>query len=515
MNPRYLRRSQSRRACARSPRALDDYPGAVDQPSANSSERWSHPAQLWMLLGVTVGLNFAFYGFRAFLAPYIAQHFYANLGALAAQRQADLLTSGFLALMYATPIIGGYVADKILGETRALAMSLWLGTLSLLLMALPSLFGFELGLALFALAAGVGIPLTVLIGRNYVHDDPRRESGYTLYYLAINLGSFITPFVCADLIGAHFGYRWGFVAAAVGMVLAASLFQWRKHKLNPLLPNGPHLRGPVAIAWVLLAMALLVYPTAILLAFPTVLRWAMYALMGVLVLYFVIRCTRRGDRLQTQRYLALLLLFIALVAFWAFSLQGVTSLNFLARDHVDAPFNYMVFQSANPLYILCFAPLLALLWPWLERHGRDPSTPRKFGIGLLLVALSYGLLAYAINHLVGVDGRIGWLPLALCYLLQTLGELALMPIGYALVGQLAAPEEASLAMGGWFFGMALAYQLAGWIANRTLRAPGAGGTGGIAVYAHVYGQLFGWGLGLAALFLLTAPWIRRLMHGVH
>jgi len=461
------------------------------------------------------GLNFAFYGFRAFLAPYIAQNFYANLGAAAAQRQADLLTSGFLALMYAAPIVGGYVADKILGETRALAMSLWLCVLALGLMALPMLFGFELGMALFALATGLGIPLTVLIGRNYAADDPRRDGGYTLYYLAINLGSFVTPFVCADFIGHRYGYRWGFIAAAVGMALAALLFQWRKHKLDRVLPEGDHLHGPMAVVWVLLAMAVLLYPTALLLAWPMVLRWAMYALMGLLVLYFVIRCLRRRDRVQTQRYLALLLLFVALVVFWAFSLQGVTSLNFLARDHIDAPFDFSWFQSANPLYILILAPFLAMLWPWLDRRGHDPSTPRKFGIGLLLVASSYGVLVYAIDHLQTPSGHMTWWPLALCYLLQTLGELALSPIGYALVGQLAAPEEASLAMGGWFFGVALAYQLAGWIATRTIQAPVTGAAGGMADYVHVYGQLFGWGLGVAVVFLLAAPWIRKLMHGVH
>ena len=128
---------------------------------------WGHPRQLWMLLAVTVGLSFGFYGFRSFIAPYIAQNFFAQLGAAAAQRQADLLGSGFLALMYATPIIGGYVADKILGETRSLAISLWLCALALLLMALPTLVGFEIGMALFALATGLGITLTVLIGRNY------------------------------------------------------------------------------------------------------------------------------------------------------------------------------------------------------------------------------------------------------------------------------------------------------------------------------------------------------------
>ncbi|MGH8270993.1 MAG: MFS transporter, partial [Gammaproteobacteria bacterium] len=192
---------------------------------------------------------------------------------------------------------------------------------------------------------------------------------------------------------------------------------------------------------------------------------------------------------------------------------GVTSLNFLARDYVNAPFDYTLFQSANPLYILIFAPLLAMLWPWLGRRGKDPSTPRKFGIGLLLVALSYGVLVLAIRYLQGVHGHISWWPLALCYLLATLGELALSPIGYSLVGQLVAPEDASLAMGGWFFGMALAYQLAGRIATQT--ASGAGALGGLADYAHVYGLLFWLGLAVAAVFLVAAPWIRRLMHGVH
>lgn len=488
---------------------------SADDRDPGFTSRRGHPHPLWMLLGVTVGLNFAFYGFRAYLAPYIAQNFYTDLGAAAAQQHADLLTSGFLALMYATPIIGGYVADKILGEVRALAMSLWLGTLSLILMAMPTLFGFEIGMALFALAAGLGIPLTVLIGRNYAKDDPRRDGGYTLYYLAINLGSFITPFICADLIGHRFGYRWGFIAAAVGMLLAAFLFQLRHHILRPALPRGKHLHGPMASVWVLLAIAALLYPTALLLARPAVLRWAMYVLMGMLVLYFVVSCLRRRDRVQTQRYIALFLLFVALVVFWAFSLQGVTSLNFFARDYVDAPFHFTLFQSANPLYILIFAPFLAMLWPWLEKRGKDPSTPRKFGIGLLLVALSYGVTAWAIHHLAGASGKVGWSVLAFCYLLQTLGELALSPIGYSLVGQLAAPEDASLAMGGWFFGLALAYQLAGWIAMQTTPETTGSSLKGIADYAHVYGLLFWLGLAVAIVFLVTAPWIRRLMHGVH
>jgi POT family proton-dependent oligopeptide transporter len=287
--------------------------------------------------------------------------------------------------------------------------------------------------------------------------------------------------------------------------------------LAHVLPRPAHGGQPLVVLWVLGGIAVLTYPMALLLSHPQVLTTAMYVLMGVLVLYFMLGCIRRRNRVQTQRYLALLLLFVALVLFWALSFQGVTSLNFFARDFVSAPFNYTVFQAANPLYILLFAPLLALLWPWLARRGRDPSTPRKFGLGLLLVALSYGLMAAGIRYGLNAHGKVAWSILAGCYLLQTLGELALSPIGYSLVGLLAAPEENSLAMGGWYFGMALAYQLAGWIAARTVTTTVTAATiaPGIGAYGQLYAQVFLMSLVAAVLYLVGAPWIRKHMHGVH
>jgi len=469
---------------------------------------FGHPSTLWMLLAVTVGINFAFYGFRAFLAPYAAEAFFANLPQADALEQANLLVAGLGTMTYATAIIGGWVADNVLGEVRALRISLWLSVAGLAGMAWPSREGFTVALAFFVLAAGLGIPLTVLIGRNYLKDDPRRDAGYTLFYLAINFGGFIAPFVCAAWIGRKFGYRYGFFAAAAGMALAALIFQW-KHRRVP----GADDRVRYGRAWstplVVLVASASTYPVALLLAHPDVLHVAVYLLMGLLVLYFIVSGVRRGDRVQNQRYIAMLLLFIAMVLFWAWSLQGATSLNFFARDYVRVPFDFTLFQSANPLYILFIAPLLAVLWPWLDRRGINPSTPRKFGIGMLLVALSYGVMAYAIHHLQGADGRMPWWPLALCYFLSTIGELALSPIGYAMVGNLAAPEEASLAMGGWFFGMALAYDMSGQIAAMTT----TGAQTGIAGYGHVYGLLLWSGIGVAAVYLVAAPWITKLMHG--
>lgn len=465
-----------------------------------------HPRLLWILLATTVGFNFGFYGFRAFLAPYAAETFFAGLPQSEALKQANLLFAGFGALTYATAIIGGWVADNVTGEAQALRLSLWLQIIGLVFMAMPSREAFTLALAFYVLAAGLSIPLTVLIGRNYLKGDARRDAGYTLYYLAINLGAFIAPFICAAWLGARYGYRWGFIGAAVGAAFAAVVFEIM-HRRVPFSGAPIRFKQSWSTPAVIVGLLVLVYPCSLLLAHPEAMTAMVYALMALLVLYFIVSSVLRGDRVQGQRYLAMLLLFIAMVLFWAWSLQSASSLNFFARDYVKAPFNFTLYQSANPLYILIFAPVLALLWPWLDRRGINPSTPRKFGIGLLLVALSYGIMLYASRYMVMPDGRITWWPLLVCYLFSTVGELALSPIGYAMIGNLAAPNEASLAMGGWFFGVSVSYDLSGQIAALTT-------SGGIAGYSHVFEWLLWVGVAIAIVYLVAAPWIVKLMHGV-
>ena len=477
-----------------------------------------HPRLLWMLLFVTVWFNFAFYGFRAFLAPYLSETVFSGLPQAQALQRADLLFAGFGTLLYATPILGGWVADNVLGEVRALRLSLWLMIPPMIGMAFSRHMAFIVMLSAFVLAAGLNIPLTVLVGRNYAKNDPKRDAGYTLYYLAINFGAFIAPFVCGAWIGAHYGDRLGFLAAAAGMLLGALAFESRQRRL-PGADDTPRLHGRWSMSVVLLAWLALIVPVALLMAHPDVLHVAVYLLMGALVLYFVVRSIRRGDRVQNHRYIALLLLFIALVVFWALSLLSASALNFFARDHVAALWNgtllglgwsYLSFQSANPLYILVLAPFIAMLWPWLDKRAINPSTPRKFGIGLLLVALGYGVLWWAVAHGQQPDGRIAAWPLLVNYLFATVGELALSPIGYALIGKLAAPDETSLAMGGWFFGVGVSYDFSGQIAALTT----AHGQSGITGYEHVFAMLLIGGGAIALVYLTTAPWIVKLMHGV-
>jgi POT family proton-dependent oligopeptide transporter len=176
-----------------------------------------------------------------------------------------------------------------------------------------------------------------------------------------------------------------------------------------------------------------------------------------------------------------------------------------------------IFQSLNPLYILLFAPVFAALWPRLEKLGMNPSIPRKFALGLIQVALGFYVLVWAISNMQNAAGLVPWIFLALCYLLHTTGELCLSPIGLSMVTKLADEHEVGLAMGGWFLSIAMAQYVAGIIA--AIASGGGGGHGealgsNIAQYSDVYMQLFWLGLVFGVVYLIAAPLINKLMHGV-
>ena len=272
-----------------------------------------------------------------------------------------------------------------------------------------------------------------------------------------------------------------------------------------------------------LLLAAVVY---FLLSESRILGYVLVTIMFGLAAYFIAAGIRSNDKVQMHRYIAMLLLFVANACFWALFEQAGSSLNFFAREFSTPMFGSMetwqaggfgVFQSLNPLYILLFAPLFAMAWPKLEKMGMNPSIPRKFALGLIQVALGFLLLVFAISNMQNAEGLVPWIFLALCYLLHTSGELCLSPIGLSMVTKLADEKEVGLAMGGWFLSIAMAQYVAGLIA--AIASGGGGGhgeaiTGGIMQYANVYMQLFWLGLGFGVLYLVAAPAINKLMHGV-
>jgi POT family proton-dependent oligopeptide transporter len=485
--------------------------------------------------------RFAYYGMRAVLAVYVATTFFAHLGA-GANAEASLVYGGYTALVYATGIAGGYIADRILGYQRSILLGAIIMAAGLFVLLIEDLTWFLVGLALIVSGNGLFKPnISTMIGKLYAQGDVRRDSGFTIFYMGINLGAMIAPIITASWIGATWGLKWGFFAAGIGMILSTLFLEVAKKALGHVgLPEkGKDGWGRFfAVGAGAIVLAGIVY---FLLSESRILGFLLVTIMLALIAYFVISGIKSRNRVQLHRYIAMLILFAANTCFWALFEQAGSSLNFFAREftqpinlsifglpipflHYDAQTwadgGFGIFQSLNPLYILIFAPMFAMLWPKLDLMNVNPSIPRKFALGLIQVALGFYLLVFAIGNMTNAAGLVPWFFLAMTYLLHTTGELCLSPIGLSMVTKLADEKEVGLAMGGWFLSIAMAQYVAGIIAALASGGTNSGGHGEVTVaatidqYSGVYMQLFWIGLTVGIVYLVLAPLINKLMHGV-
>ena len=473
-----------------------------------------HPRSLWMLFSAEFWERFCFYGMRALLAVYVADTFFSHLPEGEANEQASLTYGGYTAMVYATGILGGFIADRYLGYQRSILIGGALMAAGMFMLLIPDLQWVLVGLAVIVAGNGLFKPnISTMVGALYRPGDARRDSGFTIFYMGINAGAFFAPIICASVIGARFGNQYGFLAAGIGMILGVLVFQFRAGMLGHI-GKAPEAHQGIKPTLVVLGGALLMVPVIyFLLSKSALLGYVMVGLMALLALHFVLSGIRSGDRVQLHRYIAMLLLFLANCLFWALFEQAGSSLNFFARDFVDAPFHFTLFQSANPMFILIYAPLFAMLWPALERRGVNPSIPRKFAIALIGAGLGFLVLATAINAT--PDGaKVFWVFLGLTYMLHTMSELCLSPIGLSMVTKLAATREVGLAMGGWFLSTAMANYLAGLIAAVASGGGEHGAQSSVAQYASTFMQLWWLALVIGGAFFLFAPLMNRLMHGV-
>ncbi len=474
-----------------------------------------HPKQLWMLFGAEFWERFAFYGMRALLAVYVASTFFGLLPEGEAKAQASLTYGGYTSLVYATGILGGMLADRYLGYQRSIIVGGILMAIGLFLLVIPDLNWFLVGLSFIVAGNGLFKPnISTMVGKLYAPSDARRDSGFTIFYMGINAGAFVAPIICATLVGKYFGMKYGFLAAGIGMILGVVVF----HFLSPMLGHvgkaAPE-HSSMKPVWVTFGGALLMVPVIFLLLSKSALLGTI--LLGVFVAlgaYLIWTGTLEKDNgVQTQRYIAMFLLFTANILFWALFEQAGASLNFLAKDYVDAPFNYALFQSANPLFILLLAPVFAALWPKLEAMSMNPSIPRKFAIALFGMALGFAVIVFAIKTLPSGQ-KIHWLWLTSLYLIHTMAELCLSPIGLSMVTKLAAPKNVGLSMGGWFLATAVANYLAGVISSVASGGSHAEAAGNLAQYSSTFTMLIWAGGIVGAIYFVFAPLMNKLMHGV-
>jgi POT family proton-dependent oligopeptide transporter len=383
-------------------------------------------------------------------------------------------------------------------------------------------------LALALIIVGVGFlkpNISTVVGALYGEGDSRRDGGFTIFYVGINLGAFVSSLACAWL-GITYGWRYGFGLAGVGMLAGLLVFQlgqgWLEGKAAP--PDEARLKrrvGPVSVeALIYIAGLLTVIPAWLLVQRHAVvevtLAWLAPGIFLAMFLFagFALRGAERS------RMLVALILIVFSVLFWTLFEQAGSSLTLFAERSTALPsgFNAGMTQSFNPLMIMTLGPLLAMLWVWLAKRRIEPSTPAKFGAALVLVGAGFLLLVLAANTQAGADFRVPLIWLVAAYFLHTVGELCLSPVGLSMITKLSVEKVVGLMMGVWFLSSALAHMLAGQIAKLTASQTVAGVVidpqAQLATYAAVFNQI-GWaGVIVGGVLLAASPLLNRMMAGV-
>jgi POT family proton-dependent oligopeptide transporter len=475
-----------------------------------------HPKGLFILFFAEMWERFSYYGMRALLIFYLTKHWLFD------DSKANLIYGAYASLAYITPVLGGYLADRWLGQRRAVTFGAILLTMGHCLMAVEGDGGqtgaainiFWLALAFIIVGSGfLKANISVIVGQLYDLSDTRRDGAYTIFYMGINLGAFIGT-LAAGWLGETYGWAYGFGSAGVGMLLGLLVFTLGKPWLlgRGEAPAPAQLKARVAgvpLEWLLYATGLL--SIAIiwgLIQYQDMIQ-DLLTVSGILLLGYVLISAFRLEPHARDRMLVILFLIALNPLFWGLFEQAGGSLNlytdrFVDRQGVPAS----LFQSINPIYILLFGPVFAALWTWLGRRGLEPSTPAKFGLALAQVGLSFIVFVWG-ARLAGPEVATPVLFVFLIYLFQTTGELCLSPVGLSAMNRLAPKQLASLIMGAWFYMTAVGQFVAGKIGEAT---GGADGEMTKEATLQVYSRIGWWTIGISVVVLLVSPLIKRMMH---
>lgn len=479
-----------------------------------------HPKGLFVLFLAEMWERFSYYGMRALLIFYLVQHW------LFTDSEASIVYGAYTALVYITPVVGGYLADKYLGQRKAVLFGAVLLTFGHFFMALegnggqgdPMINVFWLALALIIVGSGfLKANISVIVGQLYARTDPRRDPAYTIFYMGINVGAATASIICGYLGQTH-GWQYGFGLAGIGMLIGLLFFVFGK----PLLMGKGEAKDPVKLAqpaagiklewWMYIAGLAMVAICWLAVQYQEYVGIVLGVFGGGLVLYVLFTAVTQLTNEERDRIFAAIFLIFVSIIFWALFEQAGSSLNLFADRHVDrAGVEASMFQSINAIYIVLLAPLFAVAWTGLGKRGLEPSTPAKFGLGVVQVGLGFLVLVWGAQA-VGIDVPTPVIFILLIYLLHTTGELCLSPVGLSAMNRLAPAHMASLIMGTWFFASATGNFAAGLIAAATGAEGLEGETAGKEVVLSVYSTV-GWtAVAVGVGVIVISPLIRRLMH---
>ena len=490
-----------------------------------------HPRGLYMLFFAEMWERFSYYGMRALLVFYMTKGFLGY-----GDTRASAVYGAYIGLVYATPVIGGLLADRILGYRLAVIFGGILMALGHLLMMVENHLAFYTALALLIVGNGFFKPnISSIVGKLYEQGDQRRDAGFTIFYMGINTGAFLAPLICG-YIGEEYGWHYGFGLATVGMLLGLIVFTLGQDRLGEhgLVPSKELLKREMPK--ILIGTALVVGLISTVLVTMESLKsfftkiyipdfiFLFLLVFGVITLTKLFQTAIASEKVARQRLFVIFALMFFSMVFWMCFEQAGSSLSLFTDRNVNRTvFGQEVkasqFQSVNPLFIIFFAPLLAGLWDKLARQGKDPSAPVKFFLALLQLALGFGCFWLGAST---ADDKgmvwVGWLIHG--YFFQTTGELCLSPVGLSLVTKMSPQKIVGIVMGAWFLSVALANYLAGKIAELTSVSEGGGSANAVIpppsetvmIYGQVFGKIAIGALVASMLVLALSPILTKWMH---
>ena len=486
-----------------------------------------HPNGLMTLFFSEMWERVCYYGMRVLLTLYLVKSL------MKGDADAALIYGAYTGLVYAAPILGGKMADKYLGYRNAVL----LGAVLMAIGEFVILGGSEqfLMIGMGALILGNGYfkaNISTIVGKLYEENDPRRDSGFTIFYIGINIGALLATTVVA-YVGETYGFKYGFALAGLGMILGLLIFYFGRNTYSAaeglgLTEEGKQkVAGPLNKAHLVAILSLLLIPVAYFLIRQNGLMD--YLLLGLFIFISVV-LVRAGIAADTagkvkvwkDRMIALLIFMVINIAFWACFEQAGTSLTLFADRNVDREiFGWempaSMTQFFNPFFIIVFGSIFSVMWVKLAAIGKNPSIPMKFAFGILQLAFGF-LITMVGLQFVNEAYQVPLLTIVALYLLHTTGELFLSPIGLSMVTKLSPKNIAGTAMGAWFLSFAIANYVGGKIATLT---GGHSETGealtaaqGLEKYTSVFSTIGFVLIGIAIIIALFNKPLKKLMHGV-
>ncbi|MDO7852328.1 peptide MFS transporter [Hymenobacter convexus] len=449
-----------------------------------AAESTSHPKGLYVLFTTEMWERFSFYGMRAIMKLYMVK------ALLFSEADSSNLYGSYLGLVYLTPLLGGYIADRYWGNRRSIMVGgLMMALGQFVLFASASSYqnasfahmAFYIGLALLIFGNGFFKPnISSMVGNLYPPRDRRIDVAYTIFYMGINLGATFAPIVCGYFgdTGRPADFKWGFLLAGIGMLLGTITFELLKGRFivnadgTPLgarperraVQTASESAGNTRNNLLLVALFAGVFALLYFLVLDQkIIDSLIYSAMVVVPI--AVLSDKSLTPAERRKINVVLILGFFVIFFWAAFEQAGNSLTTFADKQTDRQLgNFLVpasfFQTINPFGIIIFAPVFAVLWTWLSKRGLEPSSPLKMAYGLALLAVGYLVIAFGVNGATATT-KVSMFWLTAMYLLHTFGELCLSPIGLALVNKLAPARLASLMMAVWFLAIATGNKFSG------------------------------------------------------